>query len=276
MGIAVDRGGNAIVTGYTTSGDFPTANAFQPQCAVSFAGCWDVFVTKFSAAGTALVYSTFLGGNDQEYVDWAMGVAVDQMGTAYVTGFTGSPNFPTRNAYQAFYGGQVDAFVARFAAGGSLLSSTFLGGDNSDVGYGIAVHDRPSVTTGSRADNSPLGVYVSGLTLSSDFPVVDPIQAAIGGFEDGFVARFTGTVGGLVYSTYLGGSDGREEYGCTGIGLDAAGNAYVAGGSEASDYPVVNPHQAVPHGSYDAVVTRIDNIPIAVSDPSLHEDRRVP
>jgi hypothetical protein len=263
--VAVDDRGSAVVTGDTTSFAFPTANAFQPQCAPSFAVCWDVFVTKFSAAGAALVYSTYLGGNDQEYVDRGLGVAVDPMGTAYITGITGSPNFPTRNAYQSAYGGQVDAFVARFGSGGSLFSSTFLGGSNSDVGYGIAVHARSPnprpPTTGTRA----LGVFVSGLTISSDFPVVDPIQATLGGFEDAFVARFTGAVDALVYSTYLGGSNGREEYGSTGIGLDAAGNAYVTGGSEATDYPVVNPHQSAPRGSYDAVLTRIDNTSIAIT-----------
>jgi hypothetical protein len=250
MSIAVDRAGNAIVTGDTTSGDFPTANAFQPQCAPGAAGCWDVFVTKFNAAGTALVYSTYLGGNDQEYIDVGFGIAVDAVGTAYVTGMTGSPNFPMLHPYQDVYGGQVDAFVARFSSGGSLLSSTFLGGNNSDVGYGIAVDRRlPSV---------PLrGVHVSGLTLSENFPVVDPIQATLGGFEDGFVAKFTPMIDDLVYSTYLGGTNGREEYGSTGIGLDARGNVYVTGGSEATDYPTAQPYQPAPHGSYDAVLTRI-------------------
>lgn len=253
MSIAVDRAGNAIVTGDTTSGDFPTANAFQPQCAPSFAGCWDVFVTKFNAVGTGLVYSTYLGGNDQEFIDVGYGIAVDAAGVAYVTGMTGSPNFPTLNPYQGFYGGQIDAFVARFGSGGNLLSSTFLGGDNSDVGYGIAVDAaRP------RLQSKPLsGVHVSGLTISENFPVLDPIQATLGGFEDGFVAKFNPNVDGLVYSTYLGGTNGREEYGSTGIGLDASGNVYVTGGSEATDYPTVNPYQPSPHGSYDVVLTRL-------------------
>ncbi|HET8647597.1 MAG TPA: SBBP repeat-containing protein [Vicinamibacteria bacterium] len=269
--VAVDAGGSAVVTGDTTSLAFPTANAFQPQCANSFAGCWDVFVTRFTPAGNALVFSTYLGGNDQEYVDRGVGVAVDSMGSAYVTGMTGSPNFPIRDAYQAVYGGQVDAFVARFGPGGSLASSTFLGGSNSEVGYDIAVQPRPVVTTGSRALNLPLAVYVSGLTISSNFPVADPIQGSLGGFEDGFVARFTGNVSTLLFSTYLGGSNGREEYGLTGIGLDAAGNVYVAGGSEAGNYPVLNPHQAAPNGSYDAVITRIDTTRIAASERPLDE-----
>jgi hypothetical protein len=229
-----------------------------------------VFVTKFNAAGTALVYSTYLGGNDQEYVDEAFGIAVDAAGTAYITGMTGSPNFPTLNPYQGFYGGQVDAFVARFGSGGSLLSSTFLGGNNSDVGYGIAVDAaRP------RLSSLPLaGVHVSGLTISEDFPVVNPIQATLGGFEDGFVAKFTPSVGGLVYSTYLGGTNGREEYGSTGIGLDASGNVYVTGGSEATDYPTLNAYQPTPHGSYDVVLTRIGPGVLAGADKGERHDQR--
>ena len=250
--IAVDGTGQAILTGDTTSANFPTANAFQPQCAISYVGCWDVFVTKFNAAGSALVYSTYLGGNDQEYIDRGMGIAVDGAGTAYITGMTGSPNFPVLNPYQGFYGGQVDVFVARFAGTGSLLSSTFLGGSNSDVGYGIAL-DGPRLAAGG----VPVGVHVSGLTISNDFPVANPIQATLGGFEDGFVAKFSTDVQQLAYSTYLGGTNGREEYGSTGIGVDARGNVYVTGGSEATDYPTVNPFQPSPHGSYDAVLTRI-------------------
>jgi hypothetical protein len=251
--VAVDDAGQAILTGDTTSSDFPTANAAQPQCATSFAGCWDVFVTKLNASGSALVYSTFLGGNDQEYIDRGMGIAVDAAGTAYVTGMTGSPNFPLLQPYQSSYGGQIDAFVARIGSGGSLLSSTFLGGSNSDVGYGIALDAWPL----RPASAPPVGVHVSGLTISQDFPVLNPIQASLGGFEDGFVAKFTPAINGVFYSTYLGGTNGREEYGSTAIGVDARGNVYVTGGSEATDYPTVDPYQPAPHGSYDVVLTRV-------------------
>jgi hypothetical protein len=266
--IAVDRAGYAVVTGDTTSFGFPTANAYQPQCAPSFALCWDVFVTRLSADGTSLMYSTYLGGNDQEYIDRGMGVALDAKGVAHVTGMTGSPNFPVSNAYQFAYGGQIDAFVARFGPKGALLSSTFLGGNNSDVGYGIAVD-------GAGAP-SP-GVHVSGLTLSQDFPVVNPIQATLGGFEDPFVVKFTPDVLQLAYSTYLGGSNGREEYGSTGIGVDKVGNVYVTGGTEASDFPTVNPYQPAPHGSYDAFLTRIDAVamtPAGTGDAARQPPKR--
>jgi hypothetical protein len=266
--VAVDQRGHAIVTGDTTSFAFPTANAFQPRCAPSFAVCWDAFVTRLDASGTALVYSTYLGGNDQEYIDRGMGIAVDGEGTAYVTGMTGSPNFPVRSAYQAAYGGQIDAFVARFGRKGKLVSSTFFGGSNSEVGYGIAVGVPPP-----QPGSVPRAVHVSGLTLSQDFPVANPIQGTLGGFEDPFVAKFTPGVNGLVYSTYLGGSDGREEYGSTGIGLDASGNVYVTGGTEASDFPIVNPYQPVPHGSYDVFLARIDADPHAEQGPRANPEQ---
>jgi hypothetical protein len=265
-GIAVDGAGSAVVTGDTVSLAFPTVNAHQPQCAASVSACWDVFVSKLDPAGSALVYSTYLGGNDMEYIDRGIGITTDAAGAAYVTGSTGSPNFPIRNAYQPFYGGQVDAFVAKFSTGGTLVSSTFLGGSNSEVGYGIAVHSRP----GSR-DTLPLGVYVSGLTISSDFPTVNPIQATLGAYEDSFVTRYTGGISGVVYSTYLGGTNGREEYGSQGIGLDGEANVYITGGSSATDYPAVNAHQPAVRGFYDAVVTRIDDTPTTADSPAGSE-----
>jgi hypothetical protein len=249
--IAVDRG-QAVVTGDTTSDTtFPTKNAFQPVCAPS-EFCWDAFATRFRADGKALVFSTYLGGNDVEYVDRGMGVAVDRFGSAYVTGMTGSSNFPMANAYQSVYGGQIDAFVTRFNRMGTLLSSTYLGGNNSDVGYAVAV-DRPTAPTP--------GVHVGGLTLSPNFPLVDPLQASLGAFEDAFVVKFNLAANDLLFSTYLGGTTGREEYGATGIALDGQGNAYVAGGTEATDFPIEDAYQPTVHGSYDVFLTRIDPDP---------------
>lgn len=251
--IAVDRSGQAVVTGDTTSlTTFPTKNAFQPVCAPSAAVCYDAFVTRLRADGTGLVFSTYLGGNDVEWIDRGMGVALDRYGTAYVTGMTGSSNFPMKNAYQSVYGGQIDAFVTRFNRTGTLLSSTYLGGNNSDVGMAIAV---------DRATAPVKGVHVSGVTLSPNFPVVAPLQATRGGFEDAFVAKFNLAVDDLLFSTYLGGTDGREEYGSTGIALDGQGNEYVAGGTEATDFPIQDPYQPTVHGSYDVFLTRIDPQP---------------
>ena len=138
-GIAADAAGNAYVTGETTATNYPTSNAYQPACAPGAGGCWDAVLTKFNPTGSALVYSTYLGGNDIESVDRALDVQVDGASNAYVTGFTGSTNFPVLNAYQDTYGGQVDAFVSRFGPTGSLLYSTYLGGSNSEVGGALAL-----------------------------------------------------------------------------------------------------------------------------------------
>src|SRR5687767_3176504 len=131
--IAVDTAGSAYVTGNTSSINFPTANALQ----AANAGVFDVFVAKFNAAGTALVYSTYLGGSG---IDSGQGVAVDGSGSAYVAGYTESPNFPTLNAIQAANGGGLDAFVTKLnAAGTALVYSSYLGGSSSDQAAGIAV-----------------------------------------------------------------------------------------------------------------------------------------
>ncbi len=243
--IAVDQKGRAIVAGDTTSQQFPTRRAFQPTCAPSFAGCWDAFVAMVNPSGTRLAYATYLGGNDREYIDRAEGVAVDPAGVAYVTGFTGSDNWPLIDAFQQLYGGQVDAFVARFDPDGTLHSSTYLGGSNSEVGMGIAVDGEG-------------GFHVAGLTLSTDFPVWNPLKPALGGFEDAFVTSFLPSGTDLRFSTYLGGSNGREEYGATGIGIDRLGRLYVTGGTEATDFPTARPYQRRPKGSYDAFIVKID------------------
>ena len=261
-GIAVDRTGNAVVVGDTTSLAFPVVNAHQPNCAPSFVLCHDVFVTRIDARGAVLVYSTYLGGADRDYIDRAFGVAVDDAGAAYVTGMTGSLNFPLMNQIQS-YGGQIDAFISVFAPGGALRSSTYWGGENSDVGYGIAV-DPPR----SNPASIPLGIHVTGLTISTGFPRFNPMQNNLGGFEDPFVAKFRPDMLSVLYSTYLGGTNGREEYGALDIGVDALGNVYIAGGTAASDYPVADPYQATPNGSYDVFVTKLGQDEAGVDDYS--------
>jgi beta-propeller repeat-containing protein/BACON domain-containing protein len=246
LGIAVDTAGKVYITGDTQSdGTYPIANAAQPECAETIGfGCWDVVVSVLSADGLSLVYSTYLGGNDIEYVDRAFNITVDSAGTAYVTGMTGSDNFPMLNAYQPFYGGQVDVFVTQYSSSGQMLYSTYFGGTNSDVGYGVSL-------------NSAGDFYVTGLTISDDFPVVDPMQSTLGGFEDPFIIKFLAGGQSVGYATYFGGSNGREEYGAQGIGLDLLGDIYIAGQTEATDFPILNAYQTDNHGSYDGFISKI-------------------
>ena len=203
-GIAVDSSGNAYVTGYTSSINFPTASPLQG----SFGGVRDAFVTKLTASGT-LAYSTYLGGSGD---DEAFGIAVDNAGNAYVTGQTASTNFPTATPLQGSNRGGYDAFVTKLTASGALAYSTYLGGNDNDGGYGIAV-------------DSSGNAYVTGNEHSTNFPTASPLQASFGGVLDAFVTKLT-TSGALAYSTYLGGSG--NDVG-EGIAVDSAGNAYVTG-----------------------------------------------
>jgi hypothetical protein len=223
-GVATDAAGNVYVTGTTYAPDFPTTpGAFQTDRV----GGADVFISKLSADGTQLIYSTLLGGdNVPGGSDSAgTGIAVDSMGCAYATGWTDSPDFPTRNPLQGPAGG-FDAFVTKLSAdGSSLVYSTFLGGGNEDIGFGIALD--PS-------NNA----YVTGRTYSVDFPVVNALRASGGSPDwdaDGFVTKVAADGSHLVYSTYLGGHG--YDYGHR-IYVDANGRAYVGGSTYSLDFPV--------------------------------------
>ncbi len=220
LGIAVDSTGSAHVTGYTFSFDFPTTpGAFQTVCSGPCYRDADAFVTKINPEGSALVYSTYLGGSGHDVGNC---IAVDSVGDAYVAGFTLSTDFPTRNPLQPANGGGYDAFVSKInPAGSTLMYSTYLGGSGDDGGYGIAVDN---------ADNA----YVTGRTISADFPTKNPLQADYGGISDAFVAKINAAGSALVYSTYLGGT--AADFG-NGIALDGAGNAYVTGLTESTNFP---------------------------------------
>ncbi len=213
-GIAVDGQGRAIITGTTFSEDFPvTSGAYQTSCS---GGC--PFVVMLSADGSDLVYSTFVGRGDGE------AVAVDSSGRAVVTGRTADSDFPVKNAFQPNRGGGWDAFAFELDESGSqLVFSTFLGGSGDENLSGrrdIAV---------DVSDN----VYVVGRTASPDFPTLNAIQSGPQGEDDAFVAKLNGQ-GGLVYATYLGGS---QDDGGQGIAVDLAGNAYVTGVTLSDDFP---------------------------------------
>ncbi|HUY89429.1 MAG TPA: SBBP repeat-containing protein [Pirellulales bacterium] len=239
--IAVDGAGNAYVTGVTASSNFPaTVGAYQ----VSLRGAQNVFVTKLSADGGGLLYSTFLGGSGD---DEGQGIAVDGAGSAYVTGFTSSTNFPaTPGAYQIGSGGFNDAFVAKLSAdGASLIYSTYLGGNGNDAGAAIAIDG---------AGNA----YVTGDTLSTNFPTTPgAYQTTLVAFQDSaFVTKLDAGGGRLLYSTFLGG--GGQDKG-NGIAVDAAGEACVAGVTSSTDFPTTPAaYQTTFGGVQDAFATKLD------------------
>jgi len=235
--IAVDAAGAAYVTGWTESSNFPTLNPYQTDQGVT-----DAFVTKLSSGGSSLVYSTYLGGSMH---DQGLAIAVDAAGAAYVTGNTQSNDFPMLNPYQGTYqGGHYDAFVTKLSSGGSsLVYSTYLGGSSYDFGRGIAV-------------DAAGAAYVTGETLSSDFPMLSPYQTYQGSY-DVFVTKLSSSGSSLVYSTYLGGSSSEEGLG---IAVDASGAAYVTGYTGSTDFPTLNPYQGTfQGGSSDVFVTKLSS-----------------
>jgi len=235
-GIAVDKKGSAYVTGQTRSTDFPTKNPIQG----TIGGSTDTYVAKINPQGSALVYSTYLGGSDS---DFGWGIAVDEKGAAYITGSTYSPDFPTKNPVQKNHaGGNSDAFITKINAKGSaLVYSTYHGGSGYDYGSGITVDKKDSA-------------YVTGGTESTDFPTKKPIQKKNGGDQDSFITKIHKKGKRLIYSTYHGGSDYDYGYGIT---VDKKGNAYVAGGTKSTDFPTKNPVQKKLAGDQDGSITKI-------------------
>ncbi len=241
-GIAVDFEGSAYVTGRTSSQlSFPTKNPFQ----AGSGGSVDAFVTKLGPDGDALVYSTYLGGQES---DEGFDIAVDSAGSAYVTGGSvSSLSFPTINAFQPMNAGGVDAFVAKLHPDGdALVYSTFLGGGELDQGFAIAVDDAGSA-------------YVTGRTFSPlGFPTMNPIQEAAAGpgSAEAFVAKLTPNGTALSYSTYLGGEDEDEAFD---IAVDQAGSAYVTGRTlSGQSFPTANSFQRDGRGCYDGFVTKLN------------------
>ncbi len=236
--LAIDTSQNIYITGDTFSTDFPTLSSFQN----TLAGRGDAFVSKFNATGSTLAYSTYLGESGEDH---CYSIAVDSNGNAYVTGSTQSLSiFPTKNAFQPGFGGHTDAFVTKFnASGNDLVYSTYLGGSDGEVGYGIAVN-----TSGN--------AYVTGQTSSSNFPVQAAFQGVIAGNNDAFITKFNSTGTGIEYSTYLGGAnfDAGES-----ITIDNAGNVYVAGESQSSNFPIVSAVQEEHAGSGDVFFARLNS-----------------
>jgi hypothetical protein len=258
LDLAVDAVGNAYITGFTVSPDFPMKNALFSQISGSADVTFhlyptDVFVAELNTNGSALIFSTYLGGTAN---DAGSAIAVDPAGNTYVTGYTYSTNFPVRNAYQSSLMGGDDVFVAKFVPGGrSLVYSTYFGGVGIDEGEGIA------------ADAEGFA-YVAGYTASTNFPITaNAVQDSLNGSGvavtvfDAFVSKIGPTGQGLAYSTYLGGS--QNDFGYR-IAVDSFGNAYVTGTTQSADFPHTNSfnlslgENGTNAVNFDAFLTKLD------------------
>jgi hypothetical protein len=280
-GIAVNSSGNAFVTGSTCSSGssaFPTTEgAYQTIYAGGFTPCTrdrgDAFVTELDASGSGLVYSTYLGGASG---DTGTAIAVDASNDAYVIGTTCSSNYPaTSGAFQTQYGGdggeclhapKGDVFVTKLnSAGSGLIYSTYIGGQLGDTGYALAL-------------DSANNAYLAGYTYSSDFPVTPgaydtACKGCSQSLSQAFVAKLNPAGTALVYSTYLGGTNGHEPCAAcaTGIAVSRAGNAYVTGLTSYLDFPLLNAFQPLyGGGAHDQFVTELNSSGSTLVYSSFH------
>ncbi|MBV8845168.1 MAG: SBBP repeat-containing protein, partial [Bryobacterales bacterium] len=235
-GLTIDSSGNAYIYGDTTSTNFPLQNAMQP----SFCG-WTSgppaaahgYVTVLGSSGS-LVYSTYVCGSAAQ--DSVRGAAVAANGDLVITGQTMSTTFPILNGLQTTSGGGVDAFMTALSPSGGLVYSSYLGGNGTDIGRGVAF-------------DSIGNWYFTGQTSSTNFPTVNPVQSAYGGgSSDVFVTKISGAGTTIAFSTYLGGSDDDI---ARSIVVDSLAQAYITGNTKSSDFPTANPIQATFGGGKD-------------------------
>lgn len=249
--IALDRFDNAYLTGRTDSANFLTKNALQS----SLRGSRDAFVLRLDPDGV-LVASTYLGGAPATLggrdAEAGYGIAVDSQQMVYVTGYTSSPTFPIANALQANFGGIEDAFVAKLnLPTAQLIYSTYLGGQDADAGCGVTV-------------DAFGNVYVTGVTLSTNFPRLNALQPNSGGMADAFITKLNAKGSALVYSTFLGGSGDENTALLTdpepigSVAVDALGYVYLTGKTGSSNFPVARALQPQRNGDNDAYITKLD------------------
>ncbi|MCP9496212.1 MAG: SBBP repeat-containing protein [Pyrinomonadaceae bacterium MAG19_C2-C3] len=258
---SIDDGLNWTATNLTNVSVLPLALDTRTAPASLYAGLFtgsDAFVTKLNPTGSALIYSTYLGGGTEGISsadDIAFAIAVDTGGNAYVTGQTFTGDFPTQNALQSSFGDNsfFSGFVTKLnSSGSSLIYSTYLKG-NTDRFGGTFVRD---IGRGIAVDGSG-NAYVTGETNAVDFPRANARQSTYGGgSSDAFVTAYNATGSAYLYSTYLGGSGadrGRS------IAVDTSGNAYVTGETSSTNFPTMNALQSTYGGNQDAFVTKYNS-----------------
>ena len=246
-GVAIDTAGNAYISGYTSSVDFPTENAFQN----SFGGSFDAFVTRIDtnqSGANSLVFCSYLGGTAD---DKGYGIALDSSASnLFLVGQTSSNNFPVLNPAQPLSGGTFDAFITKVSSAGAKVFATYLGGSGDDRGSGIAV-------------NSAGEAYITGFTSSTNFPTASPLQISNGGAFDAFVAKLNSAGSAFLYSTYLGGSANENTTSTVTstnpIALNSSSDVYLTGYTSSTNFPTASPLQAAKAAGQDAFIARISD-----------------
>jgi hypothetical protein len=270
--IAVDKDGRIYLAGRTGSGNLPvTPGAWDEE----LGGAADGFVACFDPTGSEVDFITYLGGGNWDQIE---AVAVDEEGSAYLVGYTKSPDFPTtQGAFDEQHDGSTDdSFVTKLNPDGSDLTySTFLGGDNGDYGHGIAI-------------DASGRVCLVGETKSENFPTTPGAfdETYNGGFDDAFIAVLNADGSGLIYSTFFGGSDGSGDRG-NDVAIDGQGMACVVGRTNCSDFPVTpGSFDDDYNGGWDIWVAKLSLGLTSVSEPgepaaepksfALHQNRPNP
>jgi hypothetical protein len=238
--IAIDSSNNVFITGDTYSNDFPIVNGYDNSYDGSYA---DAFVAKFNNNLNTLLASTYIGGSDY---DFANAIAIDSHDNVFITGNTRSNDFPIEDGYDDSRNGFYDAFVAKFNNNlDQLLASTYIGGSNGD--------DHARAIAIDSNDN----VFITGYTLSNNFPIEDGYDDSRNGYADAFVAKFNNNLNTLLASTYIGGSDYDYAYA---IAIDSNDNVFITGYTYSNNFPIVNGYDNSYDGSYaDAFVAKFNN-----------------
>ena len=235
--VVVDLSGNIYVTGSTDSSTFPTLHAFNS----SNSGRKDVFISKFTKDGI-LLFSTYFGGSND---DEASSIAVASDGSIFITGYTFSSNFPTRNAFDSTFNGIRDIFIAKFSSSGQLLFSTYFGGNGLDETNDLVL-------------DSSGNCFISGSSDSSNFPIKTSANSSVISYFnatwDGFIAEFSST-GNFYFSRILG---GNSTYSFSSIAVDTSDNVYLVGKTSSVDFPLIRAFNLTDNYSINGFVAKFD------------------
>ena len=231
----VDDNEKLYVAGVTSSALFTTKNPYDD----SLNHLQDAFATKLSSSGDSIEYSTFVGGLAP---DWCSAVDIDNTGRAYITGYTKSIMFPTKNGYDNSYNKKQDVFVTKLSSSGdSIEYSSFIGGNENEMANNIRIDEEGYI-------------YLIGFTTSDNFPLINPIQNQNNGKKDVFIMKLNPSGTKIIFSTLIGGSDIDIAWG---LAIDDNGSVYVTGRTKSKDFPLANPIDSFHDGEWDAFVFKL-------------------